>query len=117
MVDMEEINKMKDGKNKSYILDFVEKNKNGRFRPSLNQIKWMDKNLPKIKTDVHQEQADQIVNKLHNPKPNTDNWISMCGFMNNFIASGKVELDPTSISKALSVIKLGITQFKDTELN
>ena len=28
MVDMEEINKMKDGKNKSYILDFVEKNKN-----------------------------------------------------------------------------------------
>ena len=117
MVDMEEINKMKDGKNKSYILDFVEKNKNGRFRPSLNQIKWMDKNLPKIKTDVHQEQADQIVNKLHNPKPNTDNWISMCGFMNNFIASRKVELDPTSISKALTVIKLGINQFKDTELN
>ena len=117
MVDKVAIEKMKDGNNKEYILDFIEKNKDGKYRPSLNQIKWMDKNLPKIKTDVHQEQADQIVNKLNTPKPNTDNWISMCGFMNNFIASGKVELDPSSISKALSVIKLGINQFKDTELN
>ena len=117
MVDKVAIEKMKDGNNKEYILNFIEKNKDGKYRPSLNQIKWMDKNLPKIKTDVHQEQADQIVNKLNTPKPNTDNWISMCGFMNNFIASGKVELDPTSISKALSVIKLGINQFKDTELN
>lgn len=41
----------------------------------------------------------------------------MCGFMNNFIASGKVELDPTSISKALTIIKLGIKEFKNTELN
>lgn len=118
MVDMEAINKMKDGKNKEYILTFVEKNKDGRYRPSLNQIKWMDKNLPKIKTDVHQEQADQIVDKLSiKPKANTDNWISMCGFMNNFIANGKVELDPTSISNALTVIKSGISEFKKTELN
>ena len=35
----------------------------------------------------------------------------------NFIASGKVELDPSSISKALTVIKLGISEFKNTELN
>ena len=67
MVDMEAINKMKDGKNKDYILDFVEKNKNGRFRPSLNQIKWMDKNLPKIKTDVHQEQAEVYGEGAHPP--------------------------------------------------
>ena len=117
MVDKVAIEKMKDGNNKEYILDFIEKNKDGKYRPSLNQIKWMDKNLPKIKTDVHQEQADQIVNKLNTPKPNTDNWISMCGFMNNFIASGKVELDPSSISKALTVIKLGISEFKNNELN
>ena len=117
MVDKVAIEKMKDGNNKEYILNFIEKNKDGKYRPSLNQIKWMDKNLPKIKTDVHQEQADQIVNKLNTPKPNTDNWISMCGFMNNFIASGKVELDPSSISKALTVIKLGISEFKNTELN
>ena len=117
MVDKVAIEKMKDGNNKEYILNFIEKNKDGKYRPSLNQIKWMDKNLPKIKTDVHQEQADQIVNKLNTPKPNTDNWISMCGFMNNFIASGKVELDPSSISKTLTVIKLGISEFKNTELN
>ena len=117
MVDKVAIEKMKDGNNKEYILNFIEKNKDGKYRPSLNQIKWMDKNLPKIKTDVHQEQADQIVNKLNTPKPNTDNWISMCGFMNNFIASGKVELDPSSISKALTVIKLGISEFKNNELN
>ena len=115
MVDMEAIAQMKDGKNKDYILSFIEKNKDGKFRPSLNQIKWMDKNLPKVSTSNHQPKADGIVEKLN--KTNTDNWISMCGFMNNFIASGKVELDPTSISKALSVIKIGINQFKDTELN
>jgi len=117
MVDKVAIEKMKDGNNKEYILNFIEKNKDGKYRPSLNQIKWMDKNLPKIKTDVHQEQADQIVNKINTPKPNTDNWISMCGFMNNFIASGKVELDPSSISRALTVIKLGISEFKNNELN
>lgn len=115
MVDMEAIAQMKDGKNKDYVLSFIEKNKDGKFRPSLNQIKWMDKNLPKVSTSYHQPKADEIVEKLN--KTNTDNWISMCGFMNNFIASGKVELEPKSIADALTIIKEGISQFKATNLN
>ena len=117
-VDTNALENMKDGKNKDYLLNFVEQHKASKFRPSLNQIKFMEKNFKYLETDSHEEKMNELSQKLPTfTKANTDNWISICGMVNQFIAVGKVDLDPTSISNAIAVIKTGISQFKETELN
>tara|TARA_R100001440_G_scaffold43642_1_gene63392 strand:- start:516 stop:893 length:378 start_codon:yes stop_codon:yes gene_type:complete len=116
-VDLDALNKLPDDKNKQWLLSFYNEHKNGRFNASLKQIQLIEKSFPLKQVEDHDETVDEVSKKFAHGTKNTDNWISMCGFMNAFINQGSVKLDEQSISEALIVIKKGINKFKATELN
>ena len=116
-VDLDALNKLPDDKNKQWLLSFYNEHKSGRFNASLKQIQLIEKSFPLKKVEDHDETVDEVSKKFAHGTKNTDNWISMCGFMNAFINQGSVKLDEQSISEALIVIKKGINKFKATELN
>ena len=116
-VDLDALNKLPDNKNKEWLLSFYNEHKNGRFNASLKQIQLIEKSFPLKQVEDHDVTVDEVSKKFEHGTKNTDNWISMCGFMNAFINQGSVKLDEQSISEALIVIKKGINKFKATELN
>ena len=116
-VDYNALTKLPDSKNKDWLISFYNEHKNGKFNASLKQIQLIEKSFPLKTVEEHDQKVDEVETKLTHGTKNTDNWISMCGFMNAFINQGTVNLDEESISNALVVIKKGINKFKATELN
>ena len=116
-VDIDTLNAQNDNNNKEYLLKFYNEHKNSRFNPSLKQIAFIEKSFPLLPMTDHTEQVEKVVGKVNYGNKNTDNWISMCGFMNAFINRGIIELTPESICDGLKIIKLGIDNFKTLDLN
>ena len=116
-VDLDALKKLPDSKNKEWLLSFYEEHKNGRFNASLKQIQLIEKSFPLKPEADHDDTVDEVTTRLTHGSKNTDNWISMCGFMNAFINRGLVKLDDDNISEALTIIKKGIINFKQSELN
>ena len=116
-VDYDALQKLPESKNKEWLIRFYNEHKNGKFNASLKQIQLIEKSFPLKQVEDHDEIVNEVASKLTYGSKNTENWISMCGFMNAFINQGVVTLDEESISEALVVIKKGINKFKSTELN
>jgi len=116
-VDYDALQKLPESKNKEWLISFYNEHKNGKFNASLKQIQLIEKSFPLKQVEDHDEIVNEVASKLTYGSKNTENWISMCGFMNAFINQGVVTLDEESISEALVVIKKGINKFKSTELN